>query len=98
MHNQNRLVTPLRGPLGAHLLIPVPEGNGLGRHNRRDSVLIDELALGIPLQEDAKVIEPGDIALQFHTVNKEDRHGNPIFPDVVQENVLKILFFLIHFR
>src|SRR3546814_313821 len=49
----------------------------LGRHNSRNGMLIDKLRLSIPPQQDRKIIEPGDDALQFHALDQE--HGNRRF-------------------
>ncbi len=48
----------------------------LHRSNRHDSgngMFVYELDLAIPAKQYAKIVEPGDIALQFHTVHEVDR-------------------------
>jgi hypothetical protein len=55
-------------------LFPVVKIDRLGRHDRRDRMLVDQLALPIPAQEHAEIVEPGDHALQFHAVDQKDRH------------------------
>src|SRR6185369_7006242 len=61
------------------------------RHDGRDRVLVDELGMPVPPQQHAEVIEPGDNALQLHSVHQKDGEGNFGFADVVEEGVLQIL-------
>src|SRR5215469_1153109 len=44
------------------------------RHDGRDRVLVNKLDLTVPAQEDAEIIEPGDIPLQFHAVDQINRN------------------------
>ncbi|MPL79210.1 hypothetical protein SDC9_25085 [bioreactor metagenome] len=71
--------------------------NRLTRHDRRDRMLVDKLALAIPAQQHAEVVEPGDHALQFDPVDEEDRDRNLRLADVVEECVLQVLFVGSHF-
>src|SRR5271165_170491 len=43
-------------------------------HDRRNRVFVYELRVPIAPQQDTKIIEPGDEALEFHPVDQEDRH------------------------
>src|SRR5439155_11822218 len=61
------------------------------RHNRRDGVLVDELRMAVAPQQHAEIIEPGDNALQFHSVHQEDGERSFTFSDVIEEGVLQIL-------
>ena len=54
-------------------------------------MLVDELRMPVPAQEDGEVVEPGHDALEFHAVDQENGHGRLVFPDVVEENILDVL-------
>ncbi len=43
------------------------------------------------MQQNRKVVEPGNIALEFYSINQKNSHGYVVFPDVVQEDILNIL-------
>jgi hypothetical protein len=61
-------------------------------------VFVNQLDLTVALEENAEIIKPGDHALKFHAVHEKDRDRNFIFANVIEESVLKILFFLGHFE
>src|SRR5215211_1138323 len=61
------------------------------RHDGRDRMLVDKLRVSIAPEQKAEVVEPGDDALQFDSVDQEDRERCFCFSDVVQEGVLQIL-------
>jgi hypothetical protein len=42
-------------------------------------------------EQHAKIIEPGDDALEFDAVHQKDRQGNFGFADVIEEGVLEVL-------
>lgn len=65
--------------------------DGCSRHDRRDRMLIHELRMPVAAQEDAKVIEPGNDALQLHAVHEEDRQRRFAFANVIEKRVLQIL-------
>jgi len=51
-------------------------------------MLINKLNLAFALQENAKIIKPGDNALQFDAIDQEYGHWNFVFADVVEKYVL----------
>src|ERR1700677_4037450 len=63
----------------------------MARHDRRDSVLVNELRMPVAAQEHAEIIEPGHHALQFDAVDQEDGQRNFALADVIEECVLQIL-------
>jgi hypothetical protein len=60
-------------------------------HDRRYGVLVHQLRVTIPPQQDAEVIEPRHDALQFDAVDQENREWRFAFADVIKKCVLKIL-------
>src|ERR1700761_9045655 len=66
------------------------------RHHRRDRVLVDQLGLAVPPEQDAEIIEPGDVALELYAIDQENGDGSFAFPDRVEKRVLQILLFFIH--
>ena len=54
-------------------------------------MLVDELRMAVPAQQDAEIVEPSHDALQLDAVDEKDREGNFVLPDVVEKRVLKIL-------
>jgi hypothetical protein len=50
----------------------------------------------IAAQKHAEIVEPGDIALQFHAVDQIDGDCGFAFADRVQERVLKVLRLIVH--
>ena len=63
-------------------------------HDRRDRVLVDELRMTVATQQHAKIVEPGDDALQLDAVDEEDGQGGLGLADAVEEGVLQVLLFL----
>jgi hypothetical protein len=47
--------------------------------------------VSIAAKKDGKIVEPGDHALELHTIDQKDGYGRLVLPDVIQEHVLKIL-------
>ena len=69
------------------------------RHHSADGMLVDELGMPVAPQQNRKIVEPGNDALQFDTVHQEHRHRCLVLPHMVQEHVLNILrFFIGHSR
>ena len=60
-------------------------------HDGRNRVLVDELGMPIPPQQNAEIIEPCHDALQFNAVDQENGQRNFCFADVIEESVLQIL-------
>ena len=58
------------------------------RHDRGDRVLVDELRMTVSSQQHAKIIEPRDHALQFHSIDQKNGEWNFCFTNVVEEGVL----------
>jgi hypothetical protein len=65
------------------------------RHDGADGMLVHELGMPIPAQQNGKIVKPGNDALELDTVHKEHRYRRFAFPHVVQEDVLNILRFLV---
>ena len=61
------------------------------RHDGRDRVLVDELGMTVPPQQDAEIIKPSDHALQLYPVDQEDRERDFAFTDVIEKSVLQVL-------
>jgi hypothetical protein len=57
-------------------------------HNGGNGVFIYQLGIGIPAQQNTKIVKPGHTALQFDPIDQKDRDGNFIFSDVIQKDVL----------
>src|SRR5579872_3391496 len=51
------------------------------RHHSRDGVLVNQLALTVPAQQHAEIVEPSDVALQFDAVHQEDGDGRLALAD-----------------
>src|SRR5215469_11536304 len=54
-------------------------------------MLIDKLRMPVATQQHAKIIEPGDDALQLHAIHQKNGEWNFVFADVIEKCVLKIL-------
>ena len=65
------------------------------RHHRADRVLVDQLGMPVPAQQDGKVVEPGDDALELDPVHQEHGHRRLVLSHMVQEHVLNVLRLLI---
>src|SRR5207244_1338923 len=65
----------------------------LPRHYRRNCVLIHQLRMRVPTQQNTEVIEPSNNPLKLDAIDEKNRHRCLVFPDVVQENVLNVLRF-----
>src|SRR5262249_54524429 len=85
---------PLPCPAGlgfGHLLILLEKLDRLPRHHRGDRMLIHELRMGVPPQQNTKVIKPSNDPLELNAIDEEYGYRGFVFPDVVQEHVLNIL-------
>jgi hypothetical protein len=81
----------VKSSLFAGLVNLVEQLHGLSWHDRRDSMLVDELGVSIPAQKDTEIVEPRDDALKLHAVDQKDRQGNFVLPDIIEKSVLEIL-------
>ena len=61
----------------------------LRRHDRRDAMLVDQLAHSIAAQQQREGIEPGDDPLKLDTLHQEDRHRRFSSPYTVQKMILQ---------
>ena len=66
----------------------VPQTYRLLRHNGRNRVFVDELNMSVSFQQNAKIIEPIDVALKFDPVDQENCDGNFCFSNLIEESVL----------
>jgi hypothetical protein len=57
-------------------------------------VLVDELDVPVPTQQQTKIVERADHSLQLHSIDQEDRHRHLVLADVIEEHVLEVLLFL----
>ncbi len=76
----------------SRLVRRIEQLHGMAGHDGGDGVLVHELGVAVaPRQQDAEVVEPGDDALQLHSVDEEDgvRGSSPCVRD--SERVLKVL-------
>ena len=48
----------------------------------------------VSLQEQAKIVKPGDNALQFDAVYQKNGNGGMIFADRIEKNFLQIVAFI----
>jgi hypothetical protein len=55
-------------------------------------MFVDQLRLTIAAQKHAKIVEPGDDALKFHTVDKENGDRNFGLSNLIEKRILQILF------
>jgi hypothetical protein len=80
----------------------LPSGLGLGRlglhevdrlagHDGRDRMLIHELRMTVPPQENTKVVEPAHDPLKLDAIDEENGQRRLVLAHVVQERVLKVL-------
>ena len=53
------------------------------RHHGRNRVLVDQLGMAIAAQQDAEIVEPGDVALELDAIDQEDGDGSLAFTDRV---------------
>jgi len=73
--------------------------NWLRRHDCGDCMLVDKLHMGITTQQYAEIVEPTDHALMLDTIYEENRDGDLVLPDMIQEYILYILrTFACHLR
>ena len=49
--------------------------------------------MAIAAQQHAEIVKPSHNALQFNTVDQENRQGNLVFADIIEKCVLQILSF-----
>jgi hypothetical protein len=54
-------------------------------------MLVDELGMPIPTQEDAEIVEPSHHALQLDAVDEKDRERRLGFANVIEKRVLEAL-------
>jgi hypothetical protein len=55
-------------------------------------MFVDKLRLSIAAQQHAKIVEPGDHALQLYTVDKKNGDRNLGLPNLIEKGILQILF------
>jgi hypothetical protein len=67
----------------------------LARHDGRDGVLVDELDLAFPAQQDAEIVKPCHNTLELYAIDQKDGQRNLLLADGVQKNVLEVLFFIV---
>src|ERR1700733_5757138 len=73
----------------------VEQLNRRTRHHGSDRVLVYQLRVYVPTQQDGKVVKPSDYALELNPVHQEHGHRRLVLPHMVQENILNILRLLI---
>jgi hypothetical protein len=61
-------------------------------------MLEHKLRMRVAAQQDGVIIEPGDDALQFHTVDQKNSDRRFVLANIVQENLLNVLIFIAHLR
>src|SRR5690606_36637547 len=66
------------------------------RHDRADRVLVDKLGLPVTAQENAEIVEPGNDALQFDTIDQKYRNRHLGLADVIEKGVLQVLLIVGH--
>ncbi|MFT6659606.1 MAG: hypothetical protein ACJAZW_002784 [Maritalea sp.] len=73
----------------------VKQLNWSTRHYCRNGMFVNQLRLGLAAQQQTKIVEPRNNALQLHTIDQKNRHGYFVFPDIVKERILQVLTFFI---
>src|SRR5581483_2387277 len=76
---------------GGRLFGALEQLDRMTRHDRRDGVLVDQLRVAIPPQQDAEIIEPRHHALKFHAIDQKNREWRFAFSNVIEKSVLKVL-------
>jgi hypothetical protein len=61
------------------------------RHHGRDGMFIDQLGMSVAPQQNGKLIEPRDNALQLDAIDKEDSNRRFILADIIEEYILYVL-------
>src|SRR6056297_1457386 len=59
-------------------------------------MFVNQLRLSVTAQKNAKVIEPSDDTLQFHTVYQKHGDRNLGLSDLIEKCVLKVLSIICH--
>jgi hypothetical protein len=55
-------------------------------------MFVDQLRLTIAAQKHAEIVKPSDHALQFDTVDEENRYRNLGLANLIEKGILQILF------
>jgi hypothetical protein len=71
--------------------IRIHQVDRLTGHDRRDRMLVHKLRMSVTPKQDAKIIEPGDDALQLDAVDEKYGQGRLIFTNVIEKSVLQTL-------
>jgi len=64
---------------------------GCPRHYCRNCVLVHQLRMRIPAQQDTEIVKPSNNPLKLDPIDEKNGYRCFVFPDVVQENVLNVL-------
>jgi len=70
------------------IVVPVGNPNCLGRHNRRNGMLVNQLAYAIS-EEDDERIKRFYLALQLDAVDQVDGYGDSFFAENIEEWILE---------
>src|ERR1044072_9381044 len=63
----------------------------LGRQDRREGVLVDQLRLAVAAQKHREIVEPGDDPLELDPLDEEHGDRGLAAPEAVQEHVLEVV-------
>jgi hypothetical protein len=78
--------------MAGSLLAGLKKLNRLARHDCRYGMLINKLGVTVAAKQHAKIIKPGDNALELDPVNKENSQRDLVFSDKIEKRILKILW------
>ena len=59
-------------------------------------MLVHELRLSVAAEQNAEIVEPGDVPLEFYSIDQKNRDGRFALAHGIQKRVLQILLFVGH--
>jgi hypothetical protein len=74
-----RLLRLPRGSGFSHLSAWLEKLDRLPRHHCRNRMLVHELRMRVPPQQNAKIVEPSNNPLQLDAINEKDGHRRVVF-------------------
>src|SRR3546814_687690 len=61
------------------------------RHHGGDRMLVDKLRMSVAAEQHREVVEPGDHALELHSIDQEHGHRRLRLAESIEKNVLKVV-------
>src|SRR5262249_16033881 len=81
---------PIRS-LSSRFLAALEQLDRSTRHDGRDRMLVDKLRVTVAPEQETEIVEPGDNALQLHSIDQIDHQWRFGFTNVIKEGVLSVL-------